>query len=63
MNEFFTWEVLLTFTGLTTVVYMITEFTKGISFIKKIVANFKSANEKITFRVVAVPYNVIYTKM
>lgn len=36
MNEFFTWEVLLTFTGLTSVVYMITEFTKGISFIKKI---------------------------
>ena len=36
MNEFFTWEVLLTFTGLTTVTYMVTEFTKGISLIKKI---------------------------
>lgn len=36
MNEFFTWEVLLTFTGLTTVTYMVTEFTKGIPFIKKI---------------------------
>jgi len=35
MNEFLTWEVLLTFTGLVTTTYMVTEFTKEIPFIKK----------------------------
>jgi hypothetical protein len=36
MNEFLTWEVLLTFTGLVTTTYMVTEFTKEIPLIKKI---------------------------
>ena len=36
MNEFLTWEVLLTFTGLVTTTYMVTEFTKEIPFIKKL---------------------------
>lgn len=35
MNEFLTWEVLLTFTGLVTTTYMVTEFTKEIPLIKK----------------------------
>lgn len=36
MNEFLTWDTLLTFTGLSTATYIITEFTKEIPFIKKI---------------------------
>ena len=36
MNEFLTWEVLLTFTGLVTTTYMVTEFTKEIPLIKKL---------------------------
>ena len=36
MNEFLTWEVLLTFTGLVTTTYMVTEFTKEIPVIKKL---------------------------
>ena len=36
MNEFLTWEVLLTFTGLVTTTYMVTEFTKEIPLINKI---------------------------
>ena len=36
MNEFLTWEVLLTFTGLVTTTYMVTEFTKAIPLISKI---------------------------
>ena len=36
MNEFLTWEVLLTFTGLVTTTYMVTEFTKAIPLIGKI---------------------------
>ena len=35
MNEFLTWEVLLTFTGLVTTTYMVTEFTKEIPLINK----------------------------
>lgn len=35
MNEFLTWEVLLTFTGLVTTTYMVTEFTKEIPLMKK----------------------------
>lgn len=36
MDEFLTWEVLLTFTGLVTTTYMVTEFTKEIPLINKI---------------------------
>ena len=36
MDEFLTWEVLLTFTGLVTTTYMVTEFTKEIPLIKKL---------------------------
>jgi hypothetical protein len=36
MNDFLTWDVLLTFTGLVTTTYMVTEFTKEIPFVNKI---------------------------
>lgn len=36
MNDFLTWEVLLTFTGLVTTTYMVTEFTKETPLIRKI---------------------------
>lgn len=36
MNNFLTWEVLLTFSGLVGAVYMVVEFTKEIPIIKKI---------------------------
>ena len=36
MDNFLTWDVLLTFSGLVGAVYMVVEFTKEIKFIKKI---------------------------
>lgn len=36
MDNFLTWEVLLTFSGLVGAVYMVVEFTKEIPIIKKI---------------------------
>lgn len=36
MDNFLTWEVLLTFSGLVGAVYMVVEFTKEIKFINKI---------------------------
>lgn len=36
MDGFLTWDVLLTFSGLVSVVYMVVEFTKGLPLIKKI---------------------------
>lgn len=36
MDNFLTWEVLLTFSGLVSAVYMVVEFTKEIKIIKKI---------------------------
>ena len=36
MNNFLTWEILLTFSGLVGAVYMVVEFTKEIPIIKKI---------------------------
>lgn len=36
MEEFLTWEILLTFSGLVSTVYMVTEFTKGLWIIDKI---------------------------
>ena len=36
MNDFLTWEILLTFSGLVSTVYMVVEFTKEIPLIKKI---------------------------
>ena len=36
MEEFLTWEMLLTFSGLTSTVYMVTEFTKEVKLISKI---------------------------
>lgn len=35
LNDFLTWEVLLTFTGLVTATHMVTEFTKELPLIKK----------------------------
>lgn len=36
MNEFITWDVLMTYASFVTIVYMVVEFTKDLKFIKKI---------------------------
>ena len=36
MNEFITWDVLMTYASFVTIVYTVVEFTKDLKFIKKI---------------------------
>ena len=40
MNEFITWDVLMTYASFVTIVYMVVEFTKDLKFIKKIKTSF-----------------------
>ena len=59
MDNFLTWEVLLTFSGLVGAVYMVVEFTKEIPIIKKIPTKYWSWI--IALILLVVRYSIIYS--
>lgn len=42
MDNFFTWDMLISFSTFTMTVYMVVEFTKGFTFLKKIQTKYYS---------------------